>query len=361
MKVNAISDVFELVQKEHRRIFAVFDEIQSIKTPDTETRKIFDRLRPRFEVVAGFTANPFGNKIDDLYWIMSYIKPGCLGSFWNFRNNYCVMRDRHVVRNGRKLKFKEVVGYKNLDILRGIVSSIWHYESIDMQKNFHFYTQELTLEEEEQYLEVARGMVNGEYREFVTRLPALQEVVDNTETKLSFISELVNNLILEGKGVIVRFSLKSAMDKFGSRIKAPIKKLTGETSAKEIAEIIKWFGPGRVLLSTAAGGRSYDLYRANQVVFYSVPWEIEGVGQQIGRVARPLVSQFEEVDVHIPYIKGTIDEYRKINMEVNNDLLTSLLDGGDPNLSLEVSGVKRQTLVSMRKQLLWRLKGARSR
>ena len=48
-------------------------------------------------------------------------------------------------------------------------------------------------------------------------------------------------------------------------------------------------------------------------------------------------------------------------MEVNNDLLTSLLDGGDPNLSLEVSGVKRQTLVSMRKQLLWRLKGARSR
>ena len=60
-----------------------------------------------------------------------------------------------------------------------------------MQKNFHFYTQELTLEEKEQYLEVARGMVNGEYREFVTRLPALQEVVDNTETKPGFIYDII--------------------------------------------------------------------------------------------------------------------------------------------------------------------------
>jgi len=67
------------------------------------------------------------------------------------------------------------------------------------------------------------------------------------------------------------------------------------------------------------------------------------------------------VDVHIPYIKGTIDEYRKINMEVNKDVLNSVLEGGDPNLSLEEGGIRRQTLVNMRKQLLWRLRDGRSR
>ena len=361
VKMNTIDKVMDLIRKDGRRKFAIFDEIQYIKNPKSSIRKMFDNLRGEFSYVVGFTASPFGNRIDDLYWIMSYIVPGILGNFWTFRNKYCSMRDRKVQRNGKLIKFKEIIGYKNLDELRSKVSKFWHYESISMKKNFKEYERELTEEEEERYLEVAKGVVDGEYKDFVVRLPALQEMVDKSETKLNFISELTNNLTSEGKGVIVRFCLKAAIEDFISRIKAPTKVLTGETSDKEIKEIVKWFGPKKVLISTAAGGRSYDLHKANQIIFYSIPWEIEGIGQQVGRVARPMVSEFDEVDVHIPYIKGTIDEYRKINMEVNKDVLNSVLEGGDPNLSLEEGGIRRQTLVNMRKQLLWRLRDGRSR
>lgn len=355
VQINRVGEVIDFIMNEDRRIYAVIDEIQALKSPNTSVRHQFDVMRRKFLYVLGLTSTPVGNNIDDLYWIMSYIKSGILNSFWEFRNKYCIMRKRTIKRNGRPFSFQEVTGYKNLDILRDIVSEFWHFETLSMEINYHESSGNLSDLEESGYLEVAKGIVNEEYREFVARLPALQEYVDNTETKLAMVSDLVNKLLIENKGIIVRFVLKSAIQKFQQRIKASTKILTGETSKKEIKEILSWFGPGKVLIVTAAGSRSYNLHAGNQVVFYGVPWELESFSQQIGRVARPLVSTYSYVDVYIPVISKTIDEYRKNVMEVNKDLLLKLLVGGDANLSHEISGIKKQTVINMRKDLLWRL------
>lgn len=355
--VNRINKVYSQIRDSNSKALALFDEIQVLKNPKSTLRQTYDTLRDKFEYVVGLTATPMANHIDDLYWITQYIKPWYFGNFWSFKRKYCILQKRKTYRGGKLRTFHEVTGYKNLDHLMLKAQELWHtaLESMPIEYNYD-YKAELTEEEDKLYLEVAKGMVDGEYKDFVVRLPGLQRIVDLSETKLNLATSLIQRLVDENKGVIVFFSIKAAMEELRQRIKAETMVIDGSKTTKQRVKVRENFDKGKVIFMTWAGSKSLNLQAGNQVVFYNTPFEIELFAQTIGRVARPSVSEYDKVEVHFLIVKNSIDEYRVALMKANADLIQLVFGEGDPNLPQMLSGVKRSMLIKMRKDLLWRMK-----
>lgn len=79
-KLSGWVDVFE------KRFFkyAIFDEAQELRHPDTEKYKAAKVLSNHVKSCVGLSATPIYNFADEVYNVMDVIKPGCLGERWSF-------------------------------------------------------------------------------------------------------------------------------------------------------------------------------------------------------------------------------------------------------------------------------------
>jgi len=363
IQYHLMPKVKEVIPFSRGRVFGIFDEIQTIKSPNTYLRNQFLEIRGEFDWFMGLTATPVG-KIFDIYNITDYFRPGIWGTLWEFKSRYCELRERRVVQNGRRRKYFEIVGYKNLDLLASAVNQVWHSSVSGMPVNFHLTdSPEVTLTEDEEkvYLEAAWGILNAEkgVKIPLNRLHDLQGVVDDSESKKGMAISLVRDLIREDKGVIVYFSRKTAMKEIAERAEVEYRIIDGSVSVDKRNKIKEWFGPRKVIYMTYAGSRSLNLELGNQIVFYECPWEVEIFIQTVGRCARQFVSKYEFVDVWMPIVRNTIDEYRRRYVELTGDLVRKILADGEGNLPSSATDLRRSLFIEMRKNLLWRLKGKR--
>jgi superfamily II DNA or RNA helicase len=355
-----LKHVYDLIPNGSRMALFV-DEVHALKSGKSKIRKLFNSIRGRFLYVVGMTATPLANKIDDLYYTTSYMEPKYFGSWWNYRSKFCHMIKRTSTRMNKKgeeitYEFHDIIGYKNLEVLREQVNTFWHSAFEDMPKNWIEYTTYLTNEEEDEYLDAAKGFIQGTYKDFVSRLPEMQKIIDLSETKQRFVYKIVRALLDEDKGVIVYFPFKEALQKFNTKFNNMGMVLNGNTSLKKRRKIREGFGDGKLILMTSAGGKSYNFHAGNQIVFYTIPFAVLDFIQVIGRQARPLVSEFDFIDVHMPIVLDTIDEYRKRLLQMNKGLIERLLYGGDPNLPKDMESLKKHEITALRKRLLWKMR-----
>jgi SNF2 family DNA or RNA helicase len=82
------------------------DEAHRLASPRTQTYKALSRLRARRRYA--MTATPIMNRVEDLYGILNWCRPGVLGNYYGFINRYCV-------KGG--FKGKQIVGNKNTEEL----------------------------------------------------------------------------------------------------------------------------------------------------------------------------------------------------------------------------------------------------
>lgn len=264
----------------------------------------------------------------------------------------------------KRITFYETVGYQNLDQLAERVKDVWLIRSESMEKRFEWRPfGPLTQDEEHVYLDAAHGVIEGaaNMRDFVNRLPVLQMTVDMSETKLQRFVDGLEKFHKIGKGCLVFFVLKAPLFEISRRLSFPHEILTGETSQVERFRIKDEFTPETVILCTSAAARSYNFQAVNTVVFYTIPFEVEVFAQMVGRVARPFVSKYEYVRIITPYVRNTIDEYRIQLMQNNADLIKQILSqAGSPNLPESAQSMRRQALIDLRKNLLWRNRNERN-
>jgi len=347
----------------------ILDEIQHIKTPTSSTRKKFDLIRPRLTYTFGLTATPIGNRIDDLFHMTDYIKPGFFGNYFQYRARYCKLKSRNIsVKNrktGKRVRrtIMEVKGYQNLDHLHKRLNDIWLVRSETMEKEFKFYNLgELPPADERNYIQAARGIVeeSKDLREFVNRLHPLQRVVDFTDIKVGRFIKALNKRAANKKGCLVYFAIKDSLHNLSKQFNHKHEILTGETSSDERMRIREEHNSATVIFCTTAGSRSFNFHAVDTVMFYNMPFEIEVFQQMIGRVARPFVSEYNAIKVIIPYVANTIDEYRIELMKANSELLKTLVPEGSPNLPEELKALRRSAIINLRKNLLWRIKHAKS-
>jgi hypothetical protein len=91
----------------------ILDEAQRIKNWRTKTADAVKRLRSPYAFV--LTGTPLENRLDELYSIFQFIDPNILGPLWRFNQRFFQVERR---ASGSY----KVLGYKNLDELRGQIS-----------------------------------------------------------------------------------------------------------------------------------------------------------------------------------------------------------------------------------------------
>lgn len=85
----------------------VVDEAHKLKNPATQNRQLLSCIRKKFFLL--LTATPLQNDLKELFYLISLLRPGQLGSYRSFRRHF--MQDKRVAKNHEELRnlLKEVM------------------------------------------------------------------------------------------------------------------------------------------------------------------------------------------------------------------------------------------------------------
>lgn len=308
---------------------------------------------------------PMVNHIEDLYWMVEGFFPGFFPSLEWFLEQYTVRLERKT-REGRK--YKEIVDYKNLDQLEEITKQIMYRHSGSYNVNFFTELCDLTEDEWSKYVAAGQGYLREVDRNFVSRLPDLQRIVNGAITyegefnrsqqlssKEKKLAEVLNMIRARGEGAVVfteclyslrRFNLLKPITNFENYYF-----MEGATAKSKRAEIRRSLSPAEVLFSSKVGGTSMNLQAVNNVVFFDMPWSVGDILQNIGRVTR-VDSTYDHQNVYFICAKGTIDQYKTALVSANMALLKKVI-GGYGFMETCFKRVQRQTVIELRRSLLW--------
>jgi SNF2 family DNA or RNA helicase len=90
----------------------IYDEITKLKNWKAQRTKAISTLQPYFKI--GLTGTPIENSLPEFYQIFRIVAPSLLGSYVQFSERYLIIEEQ----GNRWHRWKEVVGTKNLDILK---------------------------------------------------------------------------------------------------------------------------------------------------------------------------------------------------------------------------------------------------
>jgi len=280
------------------------DESTTIKNPKAKRTKTLLKIAAGFAYRRILTGSPVTKSPMDVYAQFEFLGPRLLGheSFYTFQGRYAVMVKRSMGRHS----FNQLVGYKNLEELTGLVDQhsfrVLKKDCLDLpEKVYTARYVSMTDEQAKMYEEIRKEaftLVNGtdlvSTPVVITQLLRLQQVLsghlktDDGET-LTFKSNRMDALleILEehdGKAIIwSRFRhdiigiTETLRKTYGNEVAASY---FGDTSDEERNNIVRNFqNPGHPLRffvgNPSTAGYGLTLTEANLVIYYSNSFDLE--------------------------------------------------------------------------------------
>lgn len=375
--------ITELKNQGHRLVLLV-DEAHVLEEPSSKTYEYVASIRHLFSVCWFATATPLKNNIEGLYWLLYMLDPNIVGTWDSFKLSFLITERYPITRlmGKGKNKFKKVVweedivGYKNLDILRNILNQYIIIKQKQYNLKFHYHKTTMQDSEIKPYLEAGKGLLRNTAKEsFAVRMHDLQQVVDNindtykvnnkmSSKEMLFIStirdKMKNNhptlVYCDYNEVVDRLEYLLNISKSITGVKQ-ILKVTGSVPQKEREKVEDLIEPGTVVLLTSAGTESINLQKADSFVFYDIPFSILTFMQAVGRVTR-IDSKFNEQHIHILEVVGTIDSYKRCLIQINGGLIMNMF-GKMETLPLEVGQIDRNITRQLKQGLLWCFKQGR--
>ena len=367
----------ELKEKGHRLILLV-DEAHCLESNTSKIYETVASIRHYFNICWFSTATPLKNNIEGLYWLMYILDPQILGTWEYFKQTFLII-DRHpVIRlvGKGKNKYKktvweeEIVGYKNLPILKNILDKYIIIKQKEYNLKYYFHKTNLKENEITGYLDAGKGLLRDTAKDsFAVRMHDLQQVVDNinpeyrVNDKLSSKETLFLSLIkskmetnhptivyCDYNEVVDRLELLLNKSKSAVGVKQ-ILKVTGDIPQKQREKVEDIINNNTVILITSAGTESINLQKADSIVFYDIPFSILTFIQAVGRITR-IDSKYNEQYVHILEASGTIDSYKRCLIQINGGLIMSMF-GKIETLPLEVGQIDRNLTRQLKQGLLW--------
>lgn len=324
------------------------DEVHKLSNKNATNDKLF-KLRSRFNVVVGLSGTPLQDKIEGLYNVVNFIRPGFFGTYKDYQNKYLVTKKKYLFRGGRKIKFDEVVGTKNVEELSAKLRQIMDVQFKKYDLDFTYKLTNMNTYERKCYVESAKGMADimENEKEFSARLHDLQRVVDGSHelfmtSKLSskerlFISTL-SEVLARNESVLVFCEYEATYKRLMKVLKATqhiikyskIHLITGKVKFEDRVKVETNMPKKSIVLLTKAGTASINLQKANNIIFYSTPFTLLDVIQAIGRICRA-DSEYPKQHVYFLEVKDTIDTYKRKLVESKMSVVQSLF-GETPTL-----------------------------
>lgn len=360
---KVIASISTAKRKQHReQIFnehydlVIVDEAHHLRNRSTQAWKFVNGISKKYIFL--LSATPVQNHLEELYNLITLLKPGQLRTYNYFKKNFIDSSDG--------------IEAKNVDKLKALLSEVMirnKRSNVDVQftkRKAYTSIVELASEEHDLYDDIST-FIRNKYREdnpSISRfqLKTLQERMGSTYTSmLQTLDSLVTNnekLSAFDRKALTRFSnrardmiakeadhnpkveklitiLRDFNDKmliFTKYKKSQVflanvlkeqgfkvAEFHGGLKRQEKEEQITFFKEkADVLVSTEVGGEGRNLQFCNGMINFDLPWNPMAIEQRIGRIHR--IGQTRDVFVYNLVAKDTIEHYildlldRKINM-----------------------------------------------
>ncbi|GAB7386786.1 SNF2-related protein [Bacillaceae bacterium] len=316
----------------------VIDEAHKLKNKKTKNYEFVKKIKKKYCLL--LTATPMQNEMDELYNLITLLKPGHLGNAGTFQQRY--VEGKRQAKNNEELK-------KEID--KVMIRNKRSDGRITFTKR-HVQTVALTLSPEEWDLyqsvtDFVRDQYRSEtggFRNVLSLLTLQREVCSSKEAAFLTLYNMYRKCREDSP---VRRTIHELAEK--------IKRIETHTKACKVLELIREIGDkviifteyratqnylqkflhqhgitsvpfrggfnrnkkdwmrelfqnrAQVLIATEAGGEGINLQFCNQIINYDMPWNPMRVEQRIGRVHR--LGQERDVHIYNLCTRDTVEEY----------------------------------------------------
>nr|WP_304218530.1 SNF2-related protein [Fredinandcohnia onubensis] len=326
----------------------IIDEAHKLKNNKTKNYEFVQNLKKKFCLL--LTATPIQNRIDEIFNLVSLLKPGHLGNQENFEESFG-KKSRSIDDHEH---LKELVNKVMIRNRRDDTGIEWTKRKVE--------TVPIEFSETEQELYDAisayRSSLSGFASSMFSILTLQREACSSREAVYFTLKKMLEKKNEEGSSTVPDDMVMGLMKK--------VEQVTQNSKAEKAVELIKqiddkviifteyratqmylqWFlqqngissvpfrggfkrgkkdwmrelfkGKFQVLIATEAGGEGINLQFCNHIINYDLPWNPMRLEQRIGRIHR--LGQEKDVHIYNFATKNTVEEhilkllYEKINL-----------------------------------------------
>lgn len=340
-KHGVIKSDFKLMRElysTNRKILTILDEVHAFQNPKTALTSTASIIFAYSYGVWGITATTLSKNCENIYHLLNFVYPKCLGSFYNFRTRFCKLQERVVGRNpdGSLRKVKEIVDWKDPEEFRSHVRGVLVIGQGSLPTKIHFVDYTLNAREEALYQKVADGiMLDGcgddsswisrvlsrdhivqssvrsvkELDRHSSRFIYLQSVVDGSlnddgtfgfgpSSKCNALLDVVRGVASRGESILVYCEYYTTLDNVKQNLlRSGIEDHRGtpivvvEQSSRNnfksgLVTKEKCDRATYVVLCSPGASESENYFYINNVLLYDMPLTPKGYLQMVGRITR---------------------------------------------------------------------------
>jgi SNF2 family DNA or RNA helicase len=329
----------------------IVDEAHHLKNRSSVSWKFINKLRKRYILM--LTATPVENRLEELYNLITILKPGQLKTPQEFRRQFVVRGDPRSPKNRGLLR--ELLADVMIRHSRGQVN-------VKLPpRRAHTIRLTPTLEEQMLYRDISRfvrhtlteGRNKGvrkltlsilqreigssplavvktlrklaEQKAWQAERPQLRQLTTQAEAITDWTKADALQKIIQSAGqdrLLIFTHFQATLDALAERLAAmgvDFIPYHGGLATQQKDEAIRRFETeGQILLSTEAAGEGRNLQFCHVMINFDLPWNPQRIEQRVGRIHR--IGQTKRVEIFNLAAQGTIEDYllnildRKLNM-----------------------------------------------
>lgn len=327
----------------------IFDEATRLVNPKARTSKLVKKIPSTMKLL--MTGTPITNRPENIWNLIDTIRPGYLGSHWNFINRYCV-----------KDYWGSIKSYVNLDELAKRIAPLYirrTKEQVLTELPPIVSTDivvELSAPERKLYNAVKKEILYELTNDMTSkislaslgsalvRMTRLKQIADGMEligehkesAKIEALHELLEQI---GNNKVIVFSQFAEMCKLlYSELQSYYPLLiTGSVSSEDRQQIIDDFNNPRchnkILIMSEAGSEGLNIqHDCSYIVHFDLAWSLSKMVQRTGRVHR--MGQKNTVFEYSLIAKETVDEYIRKTIMKKRTLSDQVISATDEVVSV---------------------------
>ena len=320
----------------------VLDEAQNIKNPSASRTAAVKSIPHRASVAV--TGTPFENHITDIWSLLDFAMPGCLGSCREFEATYS--DDLLGAEKIEPVLSALMIRRRVADVAKDLPDRVDIPEALTMNDyealKYDDYRQQLLQEYDAKSISLA---TLTKLRMYCTH-PFLTEDINNlhtdpakSSTKYARLCDLLAEIVASGEKVIVFTSYSGMFDIFCRdiplRFGVPVFSINGSTPVEERQPTVDQFsqhaGSALMVLNPRAAGVGLNITAANHVIHYNLEWNPALEDQATARAYRR--GQERTVFVHRLFFADTVEQSVNDAIDIKRQMSDTAVIGttGDLN------------------------------
>lgn len=319
------------------------DEAHKLKNPDSQRTKAFQKLRIERNFI--LTGSPLLNNAHELYTILDRIQPKQWGSYWGFKQEFCVMggyKNKAVI--GVKNEHKLVSALQHV-MIRRLKSEVLDLPEVQIiprivdltplqRKLYDQAVGELKLDLGNSEMELDNPATKFlRLKQICGTTASLLESGEDSSAKLDLAIEDAEEIVAKGNKLVVFTQFRSVHAAYVQRAKVldvPIYELHGDVPGSERQGIVKDWGnvqgPAIIVCMLQVAGIGLNMTAARYCQFIDKDF-VPALNQQaIDRLNRIGASKTQAIQVLEYRARGTVETRVESILKTKKNIFESIVE-----------------------------------